>query len=154
MIHAAEGASLYSGFTKQITPEEYVERVQNNTIMDVLRRYPVSEGDVFFIPAGRIHAFGLRYKFPNKYSSDETDDSVKCIHEEMSELVAHSTLLHIIHRNKCRRNDKVGNPLERYSDSYSSTTNCVREDLSNKYPADWSPTHHKGSSIKHDLCRG
>ena len=47
-------------------------------------------------------------------------------------------------------NDKVGNPLERYSDSYSSTTNCVREDLSNKYPADWSPTHHKGSSIKHD----
>ncbi|MDD4593097.1 MAG: mannose-6-phosphate isomerase [Parabacteroides sp.] len=56
VIHAGEGAALYSGFSKQITPEEYVERVQNNTIMDVLRRYPVSEGDVFFIPAGRVHA--------------------------------------------------------------------------------------------------
>ena len=56
VIHAGEGAALYSGFSKQITPEEYVERVQNNTIMDVLRCYPVSEGDVFFIPAGRVHA--------------------------------------------------------------------------------------------------
>ena len=38
--------------------EEYVKRVEDNTIMDVLQRYDVNEGDVFFLPAGRVHAIG------------------------------------------------------------------------------------------------
>ena len=58
VISAQEGAGLYSGFSKQITPDEYVERVENNTIMDVLQFHPVKSGDVFFLPAGRIHAIG------------------------------------------------------------------------------------------------
>ena len=55
---ADKGASLYSGFSQQIDKEEYVKRVGNNTIMDVLKKYDVSEGDVFFLPAGRVHAIG------------------------------------------------------------------------------------------------
>jgi Phosphomannose isomerase len=39
VINAREGAGLYSGFSQQITPEEYVTRVENNTFMDVLKRY-------------------------------------------------------------------------------------------------------------------
>ena len=58
VIKAAPGAALYSGFSKQIDAEEYVERVKNNTFMDVLQRYDVAEGDVFFLPAGRVHAIG------------------------------------------------------------------------------------------------
>lgn len=58
VIKAAEGAALYSGFSQQIDAEEYVKRVENNTIMDVLQRYEVKEGDVFFLPAGRVHAIG------------------------------------------------------------------------------------------------
>ena len=58
VINAREGAGLYSGFSAQITPEEYVERVSNNTFMDVLKRYEVKPGDVFFLPAGRVHAIG------------------------------------------------------------------------------------------------
>lgn len=58
VIKADKEASLYSGFSKQITPDEYVERVKNNTIMEVLQRYDVNEGDVFFLPAGRVHAIG------------------------------------------------------------------------------------------------
>ena len=58
VIKADKGASLYSGFSQQITPDEYVERVKNNTIMDVLQRYDVNAGDVFFLPAGRVHAIG------------------------------------------------------------------------------------------------
>lgn len=58
VVKAAEGASLYSGFSKQIDAEEYVKRVENNTIMDVLQRYEVKSGDVFFLPAGRVHAIG------------------------------------------------------------------------------------------------
>lgn len=58
VIKAALGAFLYSGFEKQITPEEYVETVQNNTFTDTLKRFEVQEGDVFFLPAGRVHAIG------------------------------------------------------------------------------------------------
>lgn len=58
VVDAEPGAGLYSGFSKEITPEEYVERVANNTIMDVLQFHPVQRGDVFYLPAGRIHAIG------------------------------------------------------------------------------------------------
>ena len=49
---------LYNGLKQQITPEQYKEMVENDTITDALARYEVREGDVFFIPAGRIHAIG------------------------------------------------------------------------------------------------
>lgn len=52
------GAQLYNGLKQQITPEEYKQMVANDTITDALARYEVHEGDVFFIPAGRIHAIG------------------------------------------------------------------------------------------------
>ena len=58
VIKAAKGAQLYSGFSQQIDADEYVKRVENNTITDVLQRYEVKEGDVFFLPAGRVHAIG------------------------------------------------------------------------------------------------
>jgi mannose-6-phosphate isomerase len=32
--------------------------VANDTIVDALARYEIKEGDVFYIPAGRIHAIG------------------------------------------------------------------------------------------------
>jgi len=49
---------LYCGLKQQITPEQYAQMVADNTITEALARYDVSEGDVFFIPAGRIHAIG------------------------------------------------------------------------------------------------
>lgn len=58
VIDAADDATLYSGFSKQIDADEYVKRVQDGTIMDVLQRYTVDPGDVFFLPAGRVHAIG------------------------------------------------------------------------------------------------
>jgi len=58
VIKAVPGAFLYSGFQKKITPEIYVETVKNNTFTDTLKRYEVKEGDVFFLPAGRVHAIG------------------------------------------------------------------------------------------------
>ena len=57
-LESAPGAQLYNGLKQQITPEQYKEMVENDTITDALARYEVQEGDVFFIPAGRIHAIG------------------------------------------------------------------------------------------------
>ena len=56
IIGASEGAHLYSGLAKAITPEEYARRVEDGTITEVLADHKVAPGDVFFIPAGRIHA--------------------------------------------------------------------------------------------------
>ena len=57
-LKSEPGAQLYNGLKQQITPEEYKQMVANDTITDALARYEVHEGDVFFIPAGRIHAIG------------------------------------------------------------------------------------------------
>ncbi|MDR0394037.1 MAG: class I mannose-6-phosphate isomerase [Tannerella sp.] len=58
VVKAAPDAILYSGFSQQMDAGEYVRRVENNTIMDVLKCYHVKPGDVFFLPAGRVHAIG------------------------------------------------------------------------------------------------
>lgn len=51
-------AHLYSGLKKKITPEEYARMIEDNTICDALDKYDVQPGDVFFLPAGRIHSIG------------------------------------------------------------------------------------------------
>ena len=56
IIGASEGAHLYSGLAKPLTPEEYARRVEDGTIIDVLGDHKVAPGDVFFIPSGRIHS--------------------------------------------------------------------------------------------------
>ena len=58
VVQADEKAHLMSGLTRQITPEEYAAKVEDNTITDVLHDYNVAAGDVFFLPAGRIHSIG------------------------------------------------------------------------------------------------
>lgn len=58
VVQADEKAHLMSGLTKHITPEEYAAKVEDNTITEVLHDYNVSAGDVFFLPAGRIHSIG------------------------------------------------------------------------------------------------
>ena len=56
VVDAAPGAHLLVGLKEKITPEIYAEKVADGTITDVLCRYDVKPGDVFFLPAGRIHA--------------------------------------------------------------------------------------------------
>lgn len=51
-------ATLLCGLKKHITPDEYKRMVSEKTIVDAIARYPVHEGDCFFLPAGRIHAIG------------------------------------------------------------------------------------------------
>ena len=58
VMESDENASLRSGLKQQITSEQYKEMVENDTITDALAEYPVKEGDVFFLPAGRIHSIG------------------------------------------------------------------------------------------------
>ena len=58
IIDAKPGSYLYAGFKQEITPEAYKQHVANGTITDVLARHEVKTGDVFYLPAGRVHAIG------------------------------------------------------------------------------------------------
>ena len=56
VLEAEPGASLYYGFTHEISKEEFERRIQDNTLTDVLNAVPVHKGDCFFIPSGTLHA--------------------------------------------------------------------------------------------------
>ena len=56
VMDSDENASLKVGLKKKITPEEYAQMVEDDTICVALGNYKVKSGDCFFIPAGRIHA--------------------------------------------------------------------------------------------------
>lgn len=56
VMKAEPGAYLYSGLKKEITKSDFEECIKNGNICDVLAKHEVNEGDVFYIPAGRIHA--------------------------------------------------------------------------------------------------
>lgn len=58
VMESAPDATLLSGLKRAITPEEYKAMVENDTITDALCEYRVGEGDVFYLPAGRIHSIG------------------------------------------------------------------------------------------------
>lgn len=58
IMDSDKGAHLRSGLKKKITPEEYKSMVADDTICDALDEYEVSNGDCFFLPAGRIHSIG------------------------------------------------------------------------------------------------
>ena len=56
VLNADKGSYIYAGFQEELTPEEYQKRVENGTILDAIAKHEVKTGDVFYLPAGRIHA--------------------------------------------------------------------------------------------------
>jgi len=58
VVDAPPGALINSGFNQPIKKEEYIDAVNNNKLIDILKYDQANEGDVFFIPSGRIHAIG------------------------------------------------------------------------------------------------
>ncbi len=58
VIHAEKGALINSGFNRQLTREQYLEFVENGRLNEILHYDKTFPGDVFFIPAGRVHAIG------------------------------------------------------------------------------------------------
>lgn len=58
MIAAEPGASLYVGFNRQVTRQEYLDAVAAGTLPSLLNKVEVKAGDAYFIPAGTVHAIG------------------------------------------------------------------------------------------------
>jgi len=58
IIDASPGSELISGFRTEVDKAAYLEHLKNNTLKDILNYEKVKAGDVFYIPAGRVHALG------------------------------------------------------------------------------------------------
>ncbi len=58
MVDCDEGAKLIYGFTDTVSKKEFRRRIEDHTLTEICNRVPVHAGDVFFIPAGTLHAIG------------------------------------------------------------------------------------------------
>ncbi|MFW5886830.1 MAG: type I phosphomannose isomerase catalytic subunit, partial [Bacteroidota bacterium] len=58
IVQADEGSELITGFNQTVDKEIYLEHLNKKSIKDILNTEKVRKGDVFFIPAGRVHAIG------------------------------------------------------------------------------------------------
>lgn len=58
VIETDPGSSLIAGFNQDLDEQTYVEKLNSGHIMDILNREDVAAGDVFFLPAGRVHTIG------------------------------------------------------------------------------------------------
>lgn len=58
VVHADAGASLIAGFNRRVNEQVYLDKLNAGRLHDILNREYVAEGDVFFLPAGRVHSIG------------------------------------------------------------------------------------------------
>jgi mannose-6-phosphate isomerase len=58
VIDASENSQIYVGFKRDLKKEEFIDRLQNDDLLSIINVEQAKKGDVFFLPAGRIHAIG------------------------------------------------------------------------------------------------
>lgn len=58
VVDAAADTRICTGFSRVVDECEYSELVKTGRIEDVVNRVGISKGELYYIPAGRIHAIG------------------------------------------------------------------------------------------------
>jgi len=58
VLGGTKDAGLISGFVPNVDKELYLKHLADGTLEQIMTKFPVEKGDVFFIPAGRVHAIG------------------------------------------------------------------------------------------------
>ena len=58
IVDAEEGAGIYLGLKRKCTKEEFSAKVADGTVEELLDFKKVKAGEVYFIPAGTVHAIG------------------------------------------------------------------------------------------------
>lgn len=124
IMDSDKDAHLRSGLKKKITPAEYKEMVENDTILDAIADYSVKEGDCFFLPAGRIHSIG---KGCFLAEIQQTSDVTYRIYD-------------------FRRKDKNGNYRELHTDLAAE---CINYEVLNDYRTVYTSQKNQGVSLVH-----
>jgi len=58
VVEADPGATLIAGFNRELNEAVYLEKFNSGHLTDILNKEDVNAGDVFFLPAGRVHTIG------------------------------------------------------------------------------------------------
>lgn len=58
VMQANKESNLIVGFNQKVTPDLYLEHLQNKTLIKILNFDKVKSGDTYFIEVGRVHAIG------------------------------------------------------------------------------------------------
>src|ERR1700748_2129540 len=58
VIEADPGSTLITGFNRELNEQIYLEKFNSGHLTDILNKEDVKAGDVFFLPAGRVHTIG------------------------------------------------------------------------------------------------
>tara|TARA_B100000809_G_scaffold266867_1_gene332339 strand:+ start:2132 stop:3121 length:990 start_codon:yes stop_codon:yes gene_type:complete len=58
VFQADENSSLISGFNQDLTKASYLENLNSGALEKILNRENITSGDVFYLPAGRVHTIG------------------------------------------------------------------------------------------------
>ena len=124
-VHPTDEIAKKQGKSKKkITPAEYKEMVENDTILDAIADYSVKEGDCFFLPAGRIHSIGKG-----------------CF---LAEIQQTSDVTYRIYDFK--RKDKNGNYRELHTDLAAE---CINYEVLNDYRTVYTSQKNQGVSLVH-----
>ncbi len=94
IIDADEGASLVYGLRRDSSPAAFATAVENGAVEPMLHYTSVKKGDVFYIPAGQVHAIGggiliaeiqqssnVTYRVFD-YNRRQADGSLRALHRE------------------------------------------------------------------------
>ncbi len=58
IMENSENSYIYYGVNREVSIDELRERIENNTLLEVLNKVETKKGDYFLIEAGTIHAIG------------------------------------------------------------------------------------------------
>ncbi len=58
IIQADPGSTLISGFNQQVNEQMYLQKLETGKLNDILNKETAEAGDIFFLPAGRVHTIG------------------------------------------------------------------------------------------------
>lgn len=130
VVKATPEAFLYTGFEEELTSDKYEESIKNNTFTSKLKKYNVREGDVFFLPAGRVHAIGsgcfiaeiqqtsdITYRIYD-YNRKDKDGKGRELH---TELAKDAIDFNVYDTYKTEYNKVINQPVELVSSPYFTT---------------------------------
>jgi len=58
IIAARPGSRLGAGFSRSLEPESFERSVADGSFTDAIEWYDTHPGDIFYLPAGSVHAIG------------------------------------------------------------------------------------------------
>lgn len=122
IMDSDENAKLRAGMKEKITPGQYKQMVENDTITEAIAEYKVKEGDCFFLPAGRIHSIGTG-----------------CF---LAEIQQTSDVTYRIYDFK--RKDKDGNYRELHTEEAAE---CIDYNVEPNYRTEYTPVKNEGVAL-------